>query len=246
MPLNAIIVEDEPLSRVFLYNLLTEFCPDVNVVAKASTEHDAVESIEQLQPQLVFLDIELQKGTGFGVLKRINSKIPHIVFTTAFDHHAIKAIQFSGMDYLQKPIDIDSLQEAIKKIADRKDSEPDRTAIHHLLHTIDNEYIPASLAITVTGATEYIAVNDIIRIEASTAGTNFILRGGNTKTVHRPLKDFELLLQDRSFCRIHQLHLVNVKEIIPGGTIIDGFITMTDNSRVPVSPRREEEMNKYF
>jgi two-component system LytT family response regulator len=244
MAVSAIIVEDEPLSRVFLYNLLSEFCPEVNVVAKVSTEDDAVESIKQLQPQLVFLDIELQQGTGFEVLKRIGGDYPFIIFTTAFDHHAIRAIRFSGLDYLQKPIDIATLQETVLKLVNTHDKTAGHKAIAHLLNTIGNNYQASCLAVGTAGGTEYLQVTDIIRIEAIDGGSAFVLRCGSRKTVAKQLKDYELLLQEHLFFRIHQSHLINAKEILPGG-IAEGHITMTDKSKVPVSPRKMEELRKY-
>src|SRR5687767_1237610 len=121
MPMNAIIVEDEPLSRIFLRNLLAEFCPEVNVVATVSTEDDAVESINTLQPQLVFLDIEVQAGTGFEALKRIGCTYPAVVVTTHFDHHAIRAVQCSRVDYFEKPIEIRAPHEVVLELAIKDD-----------------------------------------------------------------------------------------------------------------------------
>jgi two-component system, LytTR family, response regulator len=246
MPMNAIIVEDEPLSRIFLRNLLAEFCPEVNVVATVSTEDDAVESINTLQPQLVFLDIELQTGTGFEVLKRIGGTYPSVVVTTAFDHHAIRAVQFSGVDYLQKPIEIGALQQVVLKLASKEDKVAGQTAIGHLLNTIENNYEASCLAIMSPEGMEYLALKDIIRVEAVNTGSQFVLRGGSKKTVHTTLKEYELLLQDYSFCRIHQSHLVNPNEILPGAGIKDGHITMSDGSKLPVSPKKIDEMKKYF
>jgi two-component system, LytTR family, response regulator len=245
MPMNAIIVEDEPLSRIFLSNLLSEFCPDVKVIATVSTEDDAVESIITLQPQLVFLDIELQTGTGFEVLKRISGTYPSIVVTTAFDHHAIRAVQFSGVDYLQKPIEISALQQVVLKLTSKQDKVAEQIAIAHLLETIGNNYEASCLAVMTTEGIDYLTVEDIIRVEAVNTGSQFILRGGSKKVIHTNLKEYELLLQDYSFCRIHQSHLINVNEILPGSGISDGHITMIDGSKVPVSPKKIDEMKKY-
>jgi two-component system, LytTR family, response regulator len=246
MSMNALIVEDEPLSRIFLCNLLSEFCPDVNVIATVSTEDDAVESITTLQPQLVFLDIELQTGTGFEVLKRIKGTYPAIVITTAFDHHAFRAVQFSGVDYLQKPIEIGALQQIVSKLTSKEDKTSGQTAIAHLLKTVGNNYEASCLAIMSPEGIEYLTLEDIIRVEAVNSGSRFIVRGGPGKTVHTGLKEYELLLQDYPFCRIHQSHLINANEILPGSGISDGYITMSDGSKVPVSPKKIDEMKKYF
>lgn len=245
MPMKAIIVEDEPLSRIFLCNLLSEFCPEVNVIATVSTEDEAVESIATLQPQLVFLDIELQTGTGFEVLKRINGTYPSVVVTTAFDHHAIRAVQFSGVDYLQKPIEIGALQQVVLKLIGNQDKVAEQTAIAHLLKTIENNYEASCMAIMSQEGIEYLVLQDIIRVEAVNTGSRFILRGGSSKTVDTGLKEYELLLQDYSFFRIHQSHLINVHEILAGCGISDGHVTMTDGSKLPVSPKKIDDIKKY-
>src|SRR5690242_3535970 len=103
MPLRTIIVEDELHSREFLNNVLTEFCPETEVIAFATSKEEAISAITALKPDLVFLDIELQHGTGFDVLRGLDRPAFHVVFTTGSGHHSIKAIQFSGVDYLLKP-----------------------------------------------------------------------------------------------------------------------------------------------
>lgn len=246
MSLNTIIVEDEPLSRVFLHNLLTEFCPGVNVVAKLSTEDDAVESISHLKPDLVFLDIELQQGTGFEVLKRIAGHYPYIVFTTAFDHHAMKAIQFSGVEYLHKPIDIEGLQQVIELINEKRKHNDEQRGIPHLLETLQNNYTPTHLYIPTETGIDYIPVKDIIRIEGCDADSCFMLRSGERKRAKRNLKEYELLLSNYSFLRVHQLHLVNLREVSCKQPAELAMLVMSDNSHVPVSPKKVEELRKVI
>ena len=246
MSLNTIIVEDEPLSRVFLHNLLTEFCPGINVVAKLSTEDDAVASISNLKPDLVFLDIELQQGTGFEVLKRIGNDCPYIVFTTAFDHHAIKAIQFSGVEYLHKPIDIEGLQQVIESINEKRNRRDAQLGIPHLLETLQNNYNPTHLYIPTDNGIDYVPVKDIIRIEGCDADSCFILRSGERKRAKRNLKEYELLLNNYSFFRVHQLHLINLREVGLKQTPELAMVVMSDNSHVPVSPKKTEELRKLL
>lgn len=246
MSLNTIIVEDEPLSRVFLHNLLTEFCPGINVVAKSSTEDDAVASISNLKPDLVFLDIELQQGTGFEVLKRIAADCPYIVFTTAFDHHAMRAIQFSGVEYLHKPIDIEGLQQVIESINEKRKRNDAQQGIPHLLQTLQNNYTPTHLYIPTETGIEYIPVKEIIRIEGCDADSCFILRSGEHKRAKRNLREYELLLNNYSFFRVHQLHLVNLREVNGKQSSDLSTLLMSDKSQVPVSPKKVEELRKLL
>ena len=119
--LNVVIIEDEIHSRETLKTLLTEFCEGVNVMGMTGSVEEAVALINQLQPELVFLDIELQTGTGFDVLNQVDQRNFEVIFTTAFEHYAIKAIKFSSIDYLLKPIDLDELQDALRKARQKKD-----------------------------------------------------------------------------------------------------------------------------
>src|SRR5690554_3643970 len=145
MNLRTIIVEDEPLARLFLENLLKEFCPNTEIVAQAKTEDEAVSLIEAYKPDLLFLDIELQQGSGFGVMQRINTR-PRIIFTTAYDHYAINAIRLSGIEYLLKPFDSDSLQTAISSACE-KTSEHAAQAIEHMMETLANNNTAVHLAL---------------------------------------------------------------------------------------------------
>ncbi len=113
--IKAVIIEDELHSRNFLNNLVAEFCPEITIAGMAASVEEAVTLIQQTEPQIVFLDIEMQTGTGFDVLQQLHKRNFHVIFTTAYDHYAIKAIKFSAVDYLLKPINLEELQDAVKK-----------------------------------------------------------------------------------------------------------------------------------
>lgn len=242
MSLRSIIVEDEPLSRAFLQNLLREFCPEVEVVATAATPADAIAAIHNHNPDLVFLDIELQSGTGFDVLREIPNPQFQVLFTTAFDHYSIKAIQCSGMDYLLKPIDLEGLQQTLAIViakAGRKNGCP---SLHHLLATLKENNVPKVIAVSSANGPEFIPIDDITRLEAIENGCQLLLRTGGARHSVKSLKEFEFLLQDHSFFRTHSSHLVNTKEIDRIINKEDGYVIMNDGSQVPISPRRRNEM----
>jgi two-component system, LytTR family, response regulator len=246
MSLNTVIVEDEPLSRIFLHNLLTEFCEDIHVVATVPTEEDAVQTITRLRPDLVFMDIELQQGTGFEVLRRIEGAYPHVIFTTAFDHHAIRAIKFSGMEYLQKPIDIESLQKAIEGLDSRINSDDAQIALTHLLHTIQNNYVPTHLSLRTIEGMKHIRISELVRVEAGDAHCDFILDAAIIKNVGGNLKEYELMLSDHGFFRVHQGHLINTNKILHESSAIDNHIRMSDQSCVPVSSKKKDDLRKFM
>lgn len=242
MILNTIIIEDEPLSREFLKNLLAQFCPEINIIGTAATEDDAIALITKLKPDLVFLDIELQKGTGFGVLKDLNSTDFQVVFTTALDDEAIKTIRISGVDYLQKPIDIDSLKSIIKSVIEKRNNDTYRTALQHLLTTLQNDNVPVELMISSEQGSEYVTIKDIIHINATNTGSNFTLRSGEQKKATKQLKELEQLLSSYEFFRPHSDHIVNTKEIIKMIDEGEGSLIMKNNSILPVSRKKREEV----
>ncbi len=131
--MNAIIIEDELRSREFLKTLIDEYCPQVTVTGMASSVDEAVNLIDSEKPGLIFLDIEMHKGTGFDVLQRVKERNFHVIFTTAYDHYAIRAIKFSAVDYLLKPIDVEELQQAVQKVEEKVNNNTSRQTLEMLL-----------------------------------------------------------------------------------------------------------------
>lgn len=150
MTLKAVIVDDEIRSREFLKSLVEEFCSDIKVAGLASSVDEAVILIKTQKPDLVFLDIELQTGTGFDVLQQFDEPNFHVVFTTAYDHYAIKAIKFSAVDYLLKPIDVEELEKAVDKAKEKVESNIGKQTINMLLKNLSK---PASTDYSITLAT---------------------------------------------------------------------------------------------
>lgn len=240
MILNTVIVEDEPLSRMFLDNLLKEFCEEIKVTGKATAEDEAVALINDLKPDLIFLDIELQQGSGFGVLQKINNTNAHVVFTTAFDHQSIQAIRFSGADFIAKPIDIETLKATIKNITTEPAIGREEKAIHHLLETLQHNNVPQSLAVPVEGGLEYVTIKDISRIKCAPEGCFFFIKSGKTIACTSEIKQYELLLKDLFFIRTHLQHIVNLFEIKK--VQIENVI-MKDETIIPLSAKKVEELN---
>ena len=239
MPLKTVIVEDELLSRMFLENLIAEFCPDIEIVAYATTEDEAVEAIKVHNPDLVFLDIELQQGSGFGVLKRISLDKLKVIFTTAYDHYAINAIILSGTDYLLKPFDYESLLQTVKNLCGQENTESVKTSLQYLLATLQNNNKPKHIAITTGTGLEFIPVDEVVRLEAIDTQVQFVLKSGTKTSSGVNIKQWEQLLAPHGFFRTHQAHIVNLSEI---KNIASGIITMKDNSKVMISDRKLPEL----
>ena len=242
MPLSTIIVEDEPLSREFLCNLLTEFCPEVQILSTSATENGAIEIITKLNPDLVFLDIQLQVGTGFNVLKNIGHTNFQVIFTTGLDDDAIKTIKISGVEYLQKPVDIEGLKRAIKIVSEKLNTKVAQAALTSLVETLKNDNNPIKLMLQTAEEVEFVIIKDIIRIEANESNCTFILKSGAKKIVAKNLKEYETLLSDYHFFRTHNYHVINTKEIIKIKNAENATIKMSDGSTIPLSAKKKEEL----
>ena len=239
MPLRSVIVEDEPLSRQYITALLKNM-DEIDICGIATTQDEAVQMITELQPQLIFMDLELHTGTGFEVLKKINSPSLTVVFTTALDHLALKIIKLSGMLYLQKPLDADELEAAVKKIHGNKNSGGFQKALHHLLETLHNNNLPVHISVP-GSADEYVALQNIVKIESADSGTVLYLKDTGAKNSEVSLKDYELLLTDFNFFRVNVSVIINLYEA--QGKIFSGNnIKMNDGSIQEISPKKRDEL----
>ncbi|WP_396590832.1 LytR/AlgR family response regulator transcription factor [Allomuricauda sp. R78024] len=243
MTLKVVIVEDEKHSRETLKKLLEEFCEDVKIIATASSVNEAVKVLSVFSPDIVFLDIELQPGVGFDVLNQIKEPNFEIIFTTAFEKYAIKAIKFSSLDYLLKPIDLDELQQAIEKARNRLDKSVSRQQIETLIQNLSQENPrQEKICLATTSGMEFISIEDIIVCKADGSYTSFILKNKNPLLVSKHLKEYENLLADQQFMRVHNSYLINLKEVKKYIKSDGGYIIMSNDMHVSISPRKKEEL----
>ncbi len=242
MALNAIIVEDEPLSRAFLNSLLSEHCPEINVLSSVATESEAIEAISNLNPDIVFLDIELQIGTGFDILLNLEHTDFTVIFTTALDEDALKTIKISGVRYLQKPVDAESLKAAIKLISDKASSKIVQDAQANLMETLRNNNLPVKIMIQDDHEATSIMLKDVIRIEANGASCFFYLKNGTQKTANKTLYEYDILLSDYHFFRLHNYHIINVNEIQELNNTDNASIMLSDGSIIPLSVKRKDKL----
>lgn len=239
----VIIVEDEARARTFLTELVKEHCLGLEIVDVAANVEAAIASIRAHRPDLVFMDIELQTGTGFDVLEQIRDLQPAVIFTTAYDHYAIKAIKFSAVDYLLKPIDVEELKAAVARAEVAKAQSNNQQTLDVLMHNLkqlrtnENPTITLSLAEGI----EFIPVREIIRIEAAGAYTNFFLKGGKKLMVSKNLKEYEGMLADHHFMRVHNSHIINLAEVKRMVKSDGGYAVMSDDAQVVISPKKRDE-----
>ncbi len=241
--IRAIIVEDEKKSRETLQGLLKRYCKNVEVLDEADGYRQGIEKIKQHKPDVVFLDIQMPDGSGFRLLEEIEKIDFEIIFTTAFDHYAIKAIKYSALDYLLKPIDPEELVNSIKKVELKKSGSHINKHIRVLL---DNIRTPESesqkIVLSTSDKIHIIEVSRIVRCESDNYYTNFFLNDGKKILISKTLKENEELLSGHNFIRPHKSHLINLDYVKSFNRDEGGYILMKDGSKVPVSRRKREQI----
>jgi two-component system LytT family response regulator len=239
--MKAIIIDDEKKSRETIFFLLERYCPNVNVVAQADGYISGMAAIKETNPDVIFLDIQMPDGNGFKLLEDIGNINFDVIFTTAFDQYAIKAIKYSALDYLLKPIAPDDLKAAVDKVEKKKTGDDARTNINFLLENIKNKNTDfKKIVLSTSEGMSVVEIKNIIRCESDDCYTYFYMEDGKKVIVSKTLKEIEELLGEYNFLRPHRSHLINILHIknyikTDGGTVI-----MSDGCQVPVSRRKKD------
>jgi two-component system LytT family response regulator len=234
----AIIVEDElNLRELLIIKIQEKFEGTIKVIAQAENTIDAVELINSLQPDIVFMDIQLRDGTGFDVLEKIKFKDFYLIFTTGYQEYAIKAFKYSAIDYLLKPLDNDELENAINKIKRRSAFFYHEDQLKVLSNSLSAKKTHERLLLPTYEGVYIVELNDIVRCETSGSYTTFHLADNKTITVSKQLKSYEEILCPPQFCRIHQSHLINLK--FARKYLKEGIVIMKDKIELPIAHKRK-------
>lgn len=240
--IQTLIIEDEINAQKTLIQMLSLYYPSVNVLATTGKVSEALALIELHRPQLIFLDIQLEDGNGFELLKKIEEINFEIIFITAFNQYAIKAFKFSALDYLLKPIDPDLLIEALEKV----EKVIQQKNIQQQIQTfLNNQQQPSEKQKIVLKNSEnifIIEVQEINRLESEGPYTTFFLEDGRSILISKNLKFYEDLLSTHHFFRVHQSHMINLKKLSRLERKEGGYLIMKDESIVPVSVRKKEAL----
>jgi len=238
--LRAIIIDDERHSCDALKMLLEKCCKDVQVITICYSAEEGIKKINDLKPQLIFLDIEMPHMNGFQMLEQLPKIDFEIIFTTSYDQYAITAFKFSALDYLLKPVDREELEKAVLKVS-KKINPPVSEQLEILLQKINQPAIAVQrIALPTMQGLEFVPVESIIHCSSSNNYTEFFLADKKKLLVSRTLKEVEDMLADHSFLRVHNSHVVNLNAITRYIKGEGGYLVMTDGSNVDVSRSRKE------
>lgn len=245
--LRTIIVDDEPNARQVIRNILELYCNQVEIVGEAENVKTGVTLIKDLNPDLVFLDINMPDGTGFDLLNKVKSLNFRFIIVTAYEQYAIQAIRKSAIDYIMKPINANELIEAVEKAAlsDYR-LENESVKLENYLHNLQKDLDEHRIVLNTINSIYVVKVREIVRCMADKNYTEVYLVNGKQLILSKTLKDFEEMLSEYGFFRTHQSHMVNVRFIESYEKGLGGTVIMTDGSKVPVSSRRKETFLKLM
>ncbi len=245
--LRSIIVEDEKPNARLLKNLLEKYCPEIELVGICHSVKEALQDIPVLQPDLVFMDVMLTDGNAFDILTELEKINFKIIFTSAYNDFAVKAIKFSALDYIVKPVNITELKEAVQKAVENisKKDEPKQYEI--LLQNVNSPSGKLQkIALPTLEGHVFIHLDSIIRCEADGSYTNFFMESKVKLVVSKPIKEFDNLLSSQNFFRVHNSHLINISHIQKYMKGTGGYVVMDDGAMVEVAVRRKEEFLKVM
>ncbi len=237
----AVIIDDEDHVRENLRKILSSEFKDIEIIGEGNSVKSAVKLILEVNPDLVFLDIDLSDGSGFNVLEKIKNKAIGIIFITAYNNYAIKAFRYNALDYLLKPISTSELKEALDKFKHKNYTS--LLSEEYLRITLDNlqkKDEDKKLIVRNSTTVSYINVPDIVRCEADGNYTTIFLTNGKKVVASKPLKEYVNLLPESLFFRIHQSHLIRLELVAKYSNDDGSFIVMSDNTILPIARRRKE------
>lgn len=241
--MKAILVDDEPDGIRTLQKMLEQHCPQVKVAATCSSALAAKQQIEKLHPDVVFLDIQMPGKTGLDLLTEISPKDFEVIFVTAHNEFLLQALQYSAADYLLKPVDEDRLVEAVQRVEKKQEGDKKDERTNALLHNLGKTGTPAEMRLCLPTLKGFMVLKleEIIYCEAERSYTIFHLEGNKTLTVSKPLFDYDHLLSDTSFLRIHKSYLINLYHVKEYQRGEGGLVIMSDNAEIEVSRRKKDQ-----
>lgn len=244
--IKAILIDDEKHCRETLAIQLARYCPEVVILGTFSSAAEGLQAIAEHKPDVVFLDVEMPRMNGFEMLERLVDIPFDVIFTTGYDEYAIKAIRFSALDYLLKPIDKEELKKAVDKVQ-KRDQHNLTEQLQVLLGKLDNKpKILQKIALPTLEGFELVLLNDIVHCQSDSNYTHIMVKNTKKILVSRTLKEIEELLEGHTFLRVHHSHVVNLNEVVRYVRGEGGYVIMSDGTSINVSRSRKDALLKIF
>ena len=238
--MTALIVDDEKHCRDVLSLLLNRYCPTVQIIANCASGAEGQTAIERLRPDLVFLDVEMPGMNGFDMLESCRYSGFRVIFVTAFNEYAVKAIRHNALDYILKPVDKDELIQAVAKAQQALISQAP-TQVEQLLGYLQNQRAGGRIALPTLEGLQIIHSEDIYYCESDGGYTRFILKNGQIILISKTLKEVEDVLETKGFCRVHHSYLINLRYVQRYIRGDGGEVVMANNKALPVSRNKKQE-----
>ena len=242
--IRAVIIDDEPLSVETLQNLIRAYCPSIEVIATAGSVEEGLQVLQTHTPELLFLDIAMPDGDGFEVLEKLDEKPFQVIFTTAYEEYAVKAFDFSAMNYLLKPISSEDLLKVVDQFEAQRKNQSRNLQFDILQETLRRQF--QRIALPTLQGIEFVNLEDIIYCVAEGGYTNFHLRSDQMIMVSRSLGHYENLLTGTLFFRIHHKYLINLQYLTRYVKGSGGYVVMENGEHLDVSVRKKEGFMKVI
>ncbi|RCR67742.1 LytR/AlgR family response regulator transcription factor [Larkinella punicea] len=240
--IKAIVVDDEADGRAAIAMALARYCPEVFIAESCETPEAGVRAIHAHKPDLVFLDIQMPRMSGFDVLQKLSPITFEVVFVSAYDRYAIQAIKFSALDYLLKPLDVDELIQAVRKVEERLRLKNNPFGYQSVLHNLQfRDGKIKRLAVPALDGISFFDTDSIIFCRADGSYTTLYMRNKQQVVVAKKLKDFETLLAESDFCRVHHSALINVRHVQKYVKGEGGYVILSEGHHIDVSRRKKED-----
>ncbi|MDA3943454.1 MAG: LytTR family DNA-binding domain-containing protein [Bacteroidetes bacterium] len=240
--IKAVIIDDEPAMQEVNSRLLNEYFPEIKILGTADSVETGIRLIQNVEPDLVLLDIEIKGGSGFQILQQLRPYTFKVFFITAFGNYAIKAIKFSAHDYIMKPVNETEFQQAIEQtLADINKNTNNQIQANILMDTYRKEMQSKKLVLKTIDSLHIVDIRDIIFCQSDNSYTTFYLDNNEKIVVSKSIKEYVELLQDYSFFRPHQSFLVNLNHVKKIDKSDGGFIIMKNKKEIPISLRQKKQ-----
>lgn len=243
---NAILVDDEANNTIYLQSLIEKYFDQITVIGIANNSLDATELIKTLKPHLVFLDIEMPGISGFELLKNLQPIHFEVLFVTAFNHYALQAFEVNAIGYITKPIAEEKFKQTVEAALKRIQEKNVNQSLMQLIEQSMHQHSELKIALPTLHGLKFVMQHDIIYCESSGNYTQFYMQGNKNILVSRQLGEYEKLLPNEQFIRIHDKYIINQQYIVEYIKGTGGEIQLENGTVLPVSVRKKEDLLQRF